>query len=394
LTSLFPNNVNPVRGVFIMERIRHVAKLHQLRVVAPVPYFPPIKLHPRWHQYTDVRHREKIANIEVYHPRYVITPRVGMALYGLFYYLSLLRFMRKLSQDYRFDLLDAHYIYPDGLAAVLLAKALRKPVVLSARGTDINVFMNLPLIRGWILYALRKCDRIVAVSAALKEKMVAQGVDCDKIDVIPNGVDKAKFRSVPKDQARAALGLGREGIRLLSVGSLRPSKGFQHLLRAVKKIKQDRPEMDLRLSIVGYGHFQAKLEKDIARLQLQRCVQLVGRVPHEQMPLWYCASDLFCLASATEGWPNVLFEALACGLPVVATRVGGVPEILSSEAYGLLLDGGCGPGLIEQLRQGIPRALEKNWDREKMIAYARQHTWESVAQQIDGVFRRVVNGHI
>ena len=392
LTSLFPNNINPVRGVFIKERVRHVARLHSLRVVAPVPYFPPIRLHSRWHQYADVHPREQIAELEVYHPRYLTIPRVGMALYGLFYFLSILPFMRRLNRAYPFDLLDAHYIYPDGLAAVLLAKALRKPVVLSARGTDINLYMELPLIRRWILYALRNCDRIIAVSTALKKKMMAAGIAGEKIEVVPNGVDAASFPAVPRHQARQDLGLPGEEKLLLSVGSLRPSKGFQYLIEALGGIIRTHPDLNLKLYIVGYGHYRRKLERDIARLGLQETVHLVGRVPHDQMHLWYSACDLLCLASETEGWPNVLFEALACGLPVVSTGVGGVPEIIVSQEYGLLLRNERGPELVAQLQEVIPAALFRDWDRQKMIAYAGRHTWEAVARQVDEVFQQTLDG--
>jgi teichuronic acid biosynthesis glycosyltransferase TuaC len=392
LTSLFPNNVNPVLGVFIKERVRYLAKLHNLRVVAPVPYFPRIKLHRRWHEHSRVKYRERIAGLEVCHPRYFITPRVGMVFYGLFYFLSILRFMKNLSRKYPFDLLDAHYIYPDGLAAVLLAKVLRKPVVLSARGTDINVFTTFPLIRRWIMYALNNCDHIIAVSGALKEVMIRAGIAAQKIDVIPNGVDSQRFRPITKTKARAMLGLPQGDTILLSVGSLRPSKGFQYLLEAMGQIRSSQRAGNLRLYIVGHGRYRGRLERQIARLGLQSCVELVGQIPHRQLYKWYSAADLFCLASSKEGWPNVVLESLACRLPVVATRVGGVPEILVSQEYGLLLDAVQGPQLVDQLRDGILAALQKRWNREGMVAYARQNSWEAVAQRVDGIFRQTING--
>lgn len=391
LTSLFPNNVNPVSGVFIKERVHHLAKLHNLRVVAPVPYFPRIKLHRRWYEHSRVKYRERIDGLEVCHPRYFITPRMGMVFYGLFYFLSILRFMKNLNRKYPFDLLDAHYIYPDGLAAVLLARVLRKPVVLSARGTDINVFTTFPLIRRWIMYALNNCDHIIAVSGALKEIMIRAGIADHKVDVIPNGVDSQRFRPIAKTRARTMLGLPQEDIILLSVGSLRPSKGFQYLLAAMGKIKSSQRERNLRLYIVGYGRYRGRLEGQIARLGLQSYVKLVGQIPHNQLYKWYSAADLFCLASSKEGWPNVVMESLACRLPVVATRVGGVPEILVSQEYGLLLDAVQGPQLVDQLCDGILAALQKNWNREGMEAYARENSWSAVAQRVDGIFRQTID---
>ena len=392
LTSLFPNHMNPVRGVFIKERLRHVAKHHDLRVVAPVPYFPPVRCYHRWDQYTRVRSRERIDRLPVYHPRYVTIPRVGMALYGLLYFLSLYPFLRRLHRRRPFDLLDAHYLYPDGLAAVLLARALGRPVVLSARGTDVNLFMRLPLIRRWILYALRRCDRIIAVSGALKEAMVAAGIGPRKIDVVPNGVDVSLFPAVSREQARAELGLNPVGRIILSVGSLRPSKNFEYLLRALREIRSDQAYRDLSLAIVGYGHHRDRLKREISRLGLDDHVILAGRVPHEQMVRWYRASDLFCLASGSEGWPNVIFESLICGLPVVSTPVGGVPEILVSPRYGILLKDADPAGLTAGLREAIRQALERDWDREEMTAYARRHTWDRVADEVIASFRRTLNG--
>jgi glycosyltransferase involved in cell wall biosynthesis len=392
LTSLFPNGLNPVRGVFIKERLRHVARLHDLRVVAPVPYFPPVRCYQRWDQYTRVPSRERIGPLPVYHPRYVTIPRVGMALYGPLYFLSLYPFLSRLHRRRPFDLLDAHYLYPDGLAAVLLGRALGRPVILSARGTDVNLFMRLPLIRAWILYALRRCDRIIAVSGALKKVMVAAGIDPRKIDVVPNGVDASLFPEISREQARAELGLNRAGRIILSVGSLRPSKNFEHLLRALKELRSVEAYRDLSLAIVGYGHHRPHLEREIARLGLEDDVILAGRVPHEQVFRWYRAADLFCLASGSEGWPNVIFEALACGLPVVATPVGGVPEILVSSEYGIILKDAEPSRLTAGLRDGLRRALERDWDRERLAAYARRHTWDRVADEVITSFRRTLDG--
>ena len=392
LTSLFPNRMNPVRGVFIKERLRHVAKHHDLRVVAPVPYFPPVRCYHRWDQYTRVPSRERIGPLPVYHPRYVTIPRVGMALYGLLYFLSLYPFLRRLNRRCPFDLLDAHYLYPDGLAAVLLARTLGRPVVLSARGTDVNLFMRLPFIRSWILYALRRCDRIIAVSGALKTVMVEAGISPGKIDVVPNGVDVSLFPEISREQARAELGLSRSGRIILSVGSLRLSKNFEHLLRALQELRSEPAYRDVSLVIVGYGHHRVRLEREISRLGLDGHVILAGRVPHEQMFRWYRAADLFCLASASEGWPNVIFEALACGLPVVSTPVGGVPEILVSSEYGILLEDADPAGLADSLHDAIRRALGRDWDRGRLAAYARRHTWDRVADEVIASFRRTLNG--
>jgi len=390
LTSLFPNNMHPESAVFIKERLRYLSKLHDLKVVAPVPYFPRIKLHERWYRHSLTAFRERIGGMEVYHPRYVVTPRVGMAFYGLGYFLSIQGFMKKLSRRYPFQLVDAHYIYPDGLGAVLVARTLNKPVVLSARGSDINLFTAYPVIRRWIVYALRHCDRIIAVSEALRDAIVGLGLEGGKIDVIPNGVDADRFRPVSRAAARERLGLPAAATILLSVGSLRPLKGFHHLISAVDIIRRSGKVADLRLYIVGSGEYRGKLEQRIARLNLRSHVRLVGQVPHGELYKWYNAADLFVLASSKEGWPNVIMESLACGLPVVATPVGGIPEILRSERYGLLLDAAGDSGLEKRLAESIAEALSGDWDRPELVAYARRNSWDRTAGKIDDTFRRAL----
>jgi glycosyltransferase involved in cell wall biosynthesis len=395
LTSLFPNNMHPDSCVFIRERLRYLSKIHDLKVVAPVPYFPRIRLHARWYRHSQTAFRERIGGMDVFHPRYVVTPRVGMAFYGLGYFLSIISFMKKLSRRYPFRLVDAHYIYPDGLGAVLVARTLRKPVVLSARGSDINLFTAYPVIRRWIVYALTRCDRIIAVSEALKDAIVGLGLNEGKIDVIPNGVDADQFHPVSRAAAREALGLPPAATILLSVGSLRSLKGFHHLISAVDIIRgsgKDR-DADLRLYIIGSGEYRGKLEQRIARLNLQSHVRLVGQIPHGELYQWYNAADLFVLASSREGWPNVIMESLACGLPVVATPVGGIPEILHSGKYGLLLDAAGDSGLENRLAESILEALSGDWDRQELVAYARRNSWDRTAGKIDDTFRRALKDH-
>src|SRR5262245_3251327 len=185
-TSLYPNNIWPNHGVFIKERTSHFAKFDgcEVKVVAPVPYFPAVKLNWRW-SFSQVARRESRDRIEVYHPRYFITPKVGMMLYGWMMFLSVLPVVREIQKNFAFDLIDAHYVYPDGFAAVLLSRFFKKPVVVSARGSDINLFKTFPLIRRRLKFVLRKADRVIAVSEALRNTMVELQVPKNKIDVIP-----------------------------------------------------------------------------------------------------------------------------------------------------------------------------------------------------------------
>jgi glycosyltransferase involved in cell wall biosynthesis len=266
------------------------------------------------------------------------------------------------------------------LAGVLLGAYFKKPVVVSARGSDINRLRTFPVMRRLLRCTLTKADRIIAVSDALKRAMIGLGILDSKISVIPNGVDGKKFRRFPQAEARSLLGLGPHKL-ILSVGNLTANKGFDLLIKAVSALRDDRPRDQVHLVIVGEGECRHRLETLVAALDLGAHVRLVGGVPHERLYLWYSAADVFCLASEREGWPNVLMEALACGTPVVATPVGGIPEIIVSEEIGLLTE-----RQEVKIAAAIRKALDHQWRPERLIQYVRAHTWERVALDMHQVF--------
>jgi teichuronic acid biosynthesis glycosyltransferase TuaC len=376
-TSLYPNNVWPNHGVFVKERTTHVARLDgcQVKVVAPVPYHPRLKITHRW-RFSQVHRYERRDGLEVYHPRYFMLPKVGMTLYGMQMFLSALPTVKKIRHDFDFDLIDAHYVYPDGFAAVLLGRMLGKPVVVSARGSDINLYAELPLIRRLLQYTLDGADRVIAVSGALRQAIVRMGIPEAKAAVVPNGVDLEKFHPVPQQMARQRLGLGGKRI-ILSAGNLVPNKGFDLLVRALRLLIDEYRVDGLQLVIVGGGSERRPLERLASQLSLTGQIHFAGAVPHERLHLWYSAADVFCLASRREGWPNVLLEALACGTPVVATAVGGIPEIICTDELGLVSRSG-----ERELADALALALEKPWQADLLRSYAAFYTWERTAQSI------------
>jgi glycosyltransferase involved in cell wall biosynthesis len=386
-TTLYPNNMRPNHGVFIVERMRHVAK-HKgcaLKVVAPVPYYPSVA--PGWRQiFSQVMRFKTIDGIEVYHPRYFMIPKIGMSLYGLMMFLSVLPIMRRIKRSFDFDLIDAHFVYPDGFAAIMLGGYFGKPVVVSARGSDINLYKDLLVIRGLLRYTLLKADGVISVSQALKDEMIRLDIQEDKIFVIPNGVDTDKFYPVSKKEARRKLGLPLDKKVILSVGALISLKGFDLLIKAMKVLVDEFHQQNLYLVIVGEGELRAKLNKLIRSLDLEEYVSLVGGKPHEDLYLWNSAADLFCLASSREGWPNVVMEALACGTPVVATPVGGIPEIIHSDRLGLLKERN-----VAALAGGISDAMQKTWDKDIIRGYAMRRSWYEVAPFVFNVYESVID---
>lgn len=383
-TSLYPNNMRPTHGVFVKERMTAVSRLPgwQVTVVAPVPYFPPLRLGRRW-LYSQVARKEMIEGVEVHHPRYLMIPKVAMALHGPLMFLSLWRFVRNLHRERCFDLIDAHYVYPDGFAGVCLGRALGLPVVVSARGTDVNLFARFPLIRAYLSHTLRRAHMSIAVCQALKKAMVELGVPADKVVVVPNGVDERKFFPLPKEEARAKLGLPAGAI-ILSVGHLIPRKGFDSVIRALSLLRE-RNRRDAQLIIVGEGQERHRLIELARSLGLADNVRLVGGIPHEHLGTWYSAADVFCLASSREGWPNVVLESMACGTPVVATAVWGTPEVVTSREVGLLVEAN-----ESAIAGTLAYALEKPWNRKAIVEYAREHSWDRVAASVERVMVSVL----
>ena len=386
-TSLYPNNIWPNHGVFIKERMTRFARLDEceVKIIAPVPYFPALKINWRW-QFSQVARCELRDGIEVYHPRYFLTPKVGMVFYGWMMLLSVLSTVKKVQKDFKFDLIDAHFVYPDGFAAVLLGWLFRKPVVVSARGSDINLYAKFPLIRSLLQFTLRRADKVISVCLALKDAMVELGVPAEKINVVPNGVDVQKFYRLHKEAARKALGMPEDARIIISVGNLIPRKGFDLLIRAIKILRGNLGVENLCLIIVGEGPFRKELESLISVLKLKDTVRLAGAVLHHDLYLWYSAADLSCLTSSREGWPNVLLESLACGTPVVAANTWGVPEIITSDQIGLLTERN-----EEAIADTLLCALRKQWQTENLLEYANNHTWDRTALAVLRVFRALVN---
>jgi teichuronic acid biosynthesis glycosyltransferase TuaC len=385
-TSLFPNSVRPLHGNFILERMRHLSFFADMSVVAPIPYFPRVRFIKRWSEHSLVPRSEKFAGFDIEHPRYVVFPRVGMATHGLSMFAGSFADVRRQCQRTDFDLIDAHYIYPDGLAATMLGAALNKPVVVSARGTDINLFPTFPTIRPLIRSVLKRADGVIAVSQSLKDIMVDLGCPAKKITVIGNGIDRKKFAPKPGGEARRILSLPAARPIVLSVGSLLELKGFHILIDAVARLRTRIP--DVLMVVLGEGPYRRQLESQVRALGLEENVMLVGAKPHAQLATWYSAADLFCLASSREGQPNVLLEAMACGLPVIASRVRGTPEVVVSPTLGRLVE-----RTPEAFEQAIESALQQQWDGRLIAAHARQRDWEKVASEILTVYADVLSRH-
>jgi glycosyltransferase involved in cell wall biosynthesis len=380
-TTLFPNNTNPNFGVFIRERIRFMAEVMNLKVVAPVPFFPSININKKWYSYSQVHKFENQNGIEVFHPVYFMIPKFFMSIYGYFLYISTIGLLKKIKEYYDFKLIDSHYAYPDGYASVLLGKNLGVPVTVTVRGTDINLFPTFPRIRKKIIHALNQASKIISVSQALKDKIIDMGIPESKIHVIRNGVDTSVFFPVQSVRDEMDLPKGRKIV--LSIGNIIETKGFQLLIKSIDIIKtSQKPPL---LVIIGNGPYKNVLEDLVTTLDLNNDVLFAGPKPHGTLFKWYNACDVFCLASFREGIPNVILEAFACGKPVVATAVGGIPEIVTSD------NGFMVPELsAEKIASAIVKSLNAEWNREKIIEYAKTFAWDVTGKNLFSLFQSII----
>jgi teichuronic acid biosynthesis glycosyltransferase TuaC len=376
-TTLFPNPAEPTLGVFIYQRMAHVIRRPgtEVRVVAPVPYVPRWLPLRRFRRMSEIPYEEQKGGLVIYHPRYLLVPKLSMPFHGLLIFLGSFRRLQQLKREMSFECIDGHYIYPDGFAAVLLGKTLHVPVILSARGTDINLFPTFRTIRPMIRWSLSRARGLIAVCGALKQAMVDLGVAPEKVSVIGNGVDLERFRPVERTEARQRLGLPEDGMILVAVGGLIPRKGYHHLIRAfAQNVKQGLKPL---LYIVGEGESRAELEKLAQDCRVSDLVQLVGSRPNDELRYWFSAADVSCLTSSREGWPNVLLESMACGTPVVATGVWGTPEVVVSPQLGVIVE-----QTPESIANGLAVALRKKWDRVAIRRYAESRTWDDVAVEV------------
>ena len=385
-TSLFPNQIEPTGGIFIYQRMNHFARRsgNEVVAVAPVPYFPEWLPKSKWTAYGQVPRSERIGNLEIYHPRFLLLPKISMPLHGWLMFIGSIRLVRRLHREKKFDLIDAHYVYPDGFAAVLLGKLLSLPVIVSARGTDINLFPSFHLIRPMISWTLRRVSGAIAVCTPLLEAMLKLGLPAGTGAAIGNGVDINRFQPLDQVAARQKLGLPERRRIIVSVGGLIPRKGYQFLIPALVQVVRRYPKV--QLYIVGGGPSRSDLELLIRKLDLKNYVNLAGPQPNEDLHLWYSAADVSCLTSSREGWPNVILESMACGTPVVATRVWGTPEVIVSPELGIMVD-----QTVESIAGGLEDALAKRWDRKLIERFARQRTWDVVAGEVEEFLQARLN---
>jgi glycosyltransferase involved in cell wall biosynthesis len=382
-TSLYPNAAQARHGVFVEERLRHLVDSGRIAatVVAPVPWFPfRNPLFGSYSTFAAVPKTEERHGIRILHPRYPVIPKLGMSIAPFLMYRALLPVLEALkAEGADFDLIDAHYFYPDGVAAARLGAAIGAPVVISARGSDVTWIPRYRRPRRKIQQAANHAAAIVTVSQALKDSLVALSVNPEKITVLRNGVDLDRF--APRDRSSLRAQLGLKGPVWLTVGHLIELKGIHIVIEALARVP------DTTLLIAGDGPDEHKLRQLVERLGLSARARFLGAISHAKLCEYYNAADAMVLASSREGMPNVVLEAMACGTPVLATPVGGIPELITAPEAG------------ELMRERSPDALVMAWatlqarkpDRAATRKFAERLGWQPVIDEQCRLYARVLS---
>ncbi len=385
-STLFPNSAQPQAGLFIRERMFRVGRELPLTVVAPVPWFPFQSLLRliRPHFRPDVPRVEVQQGVTVLHPRFLSVPGLFKNLDGVLLALGARGTLARLRREGKLDLLDAHFGYPDGYAASLLARWLRVPFTITLRGTEAR-HARTPRLRERLRAALERADRVFSVSSSLADIASGLGIARDKLQVVGNGVDTRTFHPVDRDEARRALGIPADATVLISVGGLTERKGFHRVIELLPALRREVPEL-LFLIIGGAsaeGDWGPQLRQQVRELGLEDCVRFLGTMPPEALKQPLSAADVFVLATRNEGWANVFLEAMACRLPVVTTDVGGNREVVCRDELGAVVPFGD----AASLQTALSAALARDWDRDAILAYARDNEWDGRVAMLVAAFR-------
>jgi len=361
---------NFLDSVYVLVRYNPIANISKY---LPVHYLDPF----RWDSKVDLA--TKPSNIEVFPTPILYTPTErGYKGLGDKHFKAVEKVIKR--NNVKFDLIHAHFTWSSGYVGVKLKEKYKKPVVITIHENcewfNKEVSMNYPLIN----YTWKNANALIRVNK--KDVPILKNFN-KNVYSIPNGFPPS-FKPLNKNECRSKLLWPADKKIIFSLGGLVERKGFNYLIDAMKIIAERKK--NVLCLIGGPGPLKNRLEKQIEKLELKDYIKLVGGKTHDEIPIWMNACDLFVLPSLSEGNPTVMFECLGCGKPFVGTKVGGIPEIIISDDYGLL----CEPGDPKDLAEKILFALKKQWNSKKIRDYAEQFTWEKIAKETIEIYRDVM----
>jgi len=404
MSYLFPNRANPDYGIFVLNRLKAINGQADLKIINPIPWSPFHRFMGKYRGYENIPAKDNIGGLEVYHPRFLSIPKYFKSVESITYYLAVAPIVKKINEESGFDIVDLHWTYPDLPAGVRLAGKYKKKLLVTLRGKEAFHFQDADLRKTIVKWCLKRVDNVVALSSELKSMYETTTGLCGRTDVVRNGVDTSRFSFATMEDSRKKLGLDARDKIIVSVGSLTYGKGFDLLIKAVSIIIEKSKFENLKLYIIGSeghaGDFRKQLHQLVMDRGLSDCVVFMGQVPNDSLSVWYNAADLFCLASRSEGSPNVLTEALACGCPAVATDVGSVREILESEDdIGVCVKPDCDAALatglsavfsqidakVKQVPMGVQNA------RQKKSGEFQGYDWAWCGRNVMDIYRKMLD---
>ena len=392
VTNLFPNPLEPTRAIFMTHFVRALRKEVEIpAIIVPLPWCPKwalLKRFPRFYLSASIPDRWEWEGMPVFCPKYFYLPKIMGALQALMVFFAIFPLLRRFKAEDRCQLINAHFIYPDGVAASLAARLLHLPIVLSARGTDINLYAHYRLRRPQIAAALSGANQITAVSKGLIEEMTCLGISPQKISLMENGIDRDAFAPRDPIPCRHELGLDPKRDYLLFVGRLSKEKNVNILIEAVRILQGENRHFDRHfdLHLAGDGPMQNQWEAQARLLKFPDRIHFHGAVNHADIPIWMGGCSVLCLPSLREGTPNVILEAFASGRPVVASHVGGCIDLIDEDKNGYL----CSPDNPQQWANALRAALSKKWNVDAIVGYVAHRTWHKTAEGYRDLFRKAL----
>lgn len=378
---LFPNKIQNTYGMFVHERVRFLKKNCQVKVVAPIPYFPRIPFFKKWSKYSLIPRYEIIDGVEVYHPRFLLFPRNLFRKYiGMIMYICTRSVVKRLKKDFNFGLIHAHFAVPTGIAASYLSKNLNIPFIITEHFSKLHEDLTPnSSIKKKLITAYNRSSLIIAVSKKVEHDLLKAGIGKEKIIIISNGVDCTRFPFVKPNE-------NMDPIMLLSIGGLIERKGFAFLIKAVKILKNEK--LNVILKIIGEGKNRKQLENLITTLDLNDNVCLEGNILHSDLKHYFKSTHIFVLPSLFESFSVVTIEALSCGIPVVVTKCGG-PENFVNQSVGRIVIKGDEENLVSGIKDVIDNY--DSFDRNQIRQYCyNKFDYHKIAEEINEIYINIL----
>ena len=396
ITYSLPTRFNPLAAPWLVNQLRELKRYCEIKVLFPYPYVPKIKFLNPYYKYSAVKERDVMEGIEVYRPKYFMFPRILFVPRFLNFFLSIEAFISffaskkmvdSMIKDWNPDIVNIHGVFGEGLIGVRIKKKYHKPVLSTSHGEEMTKYAQKSFSKILIKYTLRNVDAINSQSNFLKNIVISLGIKNKKFYLIPMGANIAKFRPRNVSSARKLLGLPNDKKIILFVGHLIIRKSPEYLIKSIKHITKNRD--DILCCLIGEGPMKNDLTKLISDLGIDKYVKLLGLKPNKEVALYLNACDILVLPSLNEGLPVILCEALACGKPVVASKVAAIPELVNKDVGYLSI-----PKNDIDLANKICMALDKKWDVNKIIKRSKMFSVPNSAKKLVEVYKELIKKNI